>query len=406
MRDDFDRGWDDRRKGMNGYGGSSHTRNSNRFSPPMAALSDPPGFFVLHAHHAQPLRRNGWTGFGAVAQLVEAEDVVWGEFAAADFEERPDHLANHVAQKRPAAHGIDKFFAVFAANEFARVNFPHRRTLLVVVLGARGRGERREIMRANVTRGGNPHGLFVERKRVVQNVAPDRRWNHFPPVKAVTIDFCPRRPPRIEIRPHLSRPGDSNCLWKQRVQRTLEFTRRQRRLRSKAGHLTEGMHARVRAPRPMQLDVLLRKSTQHSDYLALNCGFVRLNLPPVELRAVVGDGQLEVAHAVRKDSRPTARSAQIGCRASVRRRRPGKAGNPPARSSRWEAERATGLRLRTRCFPRFGQSARRQRQRAHRPLRRRELPPASSLPSSKRPRLRGHAGHASRKILAEGSSCR
>jgi hypothetical protein len=47
----------------------------------------------------------------------------------------------------------------------------------------------------------------------------------------------------------------------------------------------------------MQVNFLLRDAPQNVDDFSLNCRLVRLNLPAVEIRAVVGDGELEMAHS-------------------------------------------------------------------------------------------------------------
>src|SRR5216684_901169 len=69
------------------------------------------------------------------------------------------------------------------------------------------------------------------------------------------------------------------------------------RLRSKAPHLTKRVNPGVGAPRPVQNDMLLSKPAQYFNEFALNCRLGCLNVPAVEIRAVVRDGELEIAHA-------------------------------------------------------------------------------------------------------------
>src|SRR5712664_289414 len=69
------------------------------------------------------------------------------------------------------------------------------------------------------------------------------------------------------------------------------------RLRSKAAYLTKRVNPGVGASGGMQNDVLLSQSPKHANDFTLDCGLVRLNLPAVEIGAVVRDGELEIAHA-------------------------------------------------------------------------------------------------------------
>jgi hypothetical protein len=56
------------------------------------------------------------------------------------------------------------------------------------------------------------------------------------------------------------------------------------------------MHSRIRASRPVQLHVLLREAPEDSNNFSLNCRFLGLNLPAMKFGAVIGDGELEMAH--------------------------------------------------------------------------------------------------------------
>src|ERR1700722_1009336 len=104
----------------------------------------------------------------------------------------------------------------------------------------------------------------------------------------------------------------------------MEIAGRQARLRSKTGDLTECMDACVCAARPLQQDFLLGQLAKNAHDLALNGRFAGLSLPAVKIGAVVGDGQLEIAHAgrVRRGfaTRPlTSRSGRNGSQVSWRR---------------------------------------------------------------------------------------
>src|SRR6266436_5090390 len=176
-------------------------------------------------------------------------------------------------------------------------------------------------MRADIARGGPPHGVFVERKRVVQNVAPEHRWNNFPSVDAVTVDFSARRPARMKVRADFLGGGDANRGREQRVQSALKLACGQRGLRAKACDLSERMHPGVGASRTMQLHIFLRNAPQHIHDFALNRGFVQLHLPAVKVGTVVGDGELEIAHASEELSAMDVReSSRWGTTSSVESR--------------------------------------------------------------------------------------
>ena len=140
------------------------------------------------------------------------------------------------------------------------------------------------------------HGVFVKGEGIVEDVTPDHWRHHFPAIQPITVSLAPRRPARIEIRADLLGAGDSNRRGKQRVQSALKFLRRQWRLRSKAPDLAKRVNAGVGAPGSMQNDVLLGQAPEHSNDFPLNGGLIGLNLPTVKIGAVVGDGELEIAH--------------------------------------------------------------------------------------------------------------
>ena len=57
------------------------------------------------------------------------------------------------------------------------------------------------------------------------------------------------------------------------------------------------MNTRVRAPRPMQQDALLRHPPEYTDDFSLDRGLIGLHLPAMEVGTVVGNGELEITHA-------------------------------------------------------------------------------------------------------------
>src|SRR5882672_11347467 len=68
------------------------------------------------------------------------------------------------------------------------------------------------------------------------------------------------------------------------------------RLRSKAADLAKRVNAGVGASGGVYNDVLLRHAPKHASDFPLNRRLVRLNLPAVEIGAVIRDGEFEIAH--------------------------------------------------------------------------------------------------------------
>jgi len=57
------------------------------------------------------------------------------------------------------------------------------------------------------------------------------------------------------------------------------------------------MHASIGAAGAVNNGGVLGNASEHADDLALDGGLMGLHLPAVEVRAVIGDGELEIAHA-------------------------------------------------------------------------------------------------------------
>jgi len=141
------------------------------------------------------------------------------------------------------------------------------------------------------------HGIFVERKRIVQHIAPEHGRHHFPAIQAIAVDFSSGRPSGTEIGASLLGRDDTNGRRKQRVQGALKLRRRERRLRAEAGHLAKSVHTGIRPASARQLDTLLGQAAEHGNYFTLDRWFIRLNLPAVEVGAVVGNREFEMTHS-------------------------------------------------------------------------------------------------------------
>src|SRR2546429_3643000 len=93
---------------------------------------------------------------------------------------------------------------------FRSINFAFGGTLAIPVLRICRSGKRSEVMRSDKTSRCVTHGIFIERKRIVQDVAPER-WRHdFSSIQAIAVGFAARRPARMKVRPDLFRRHNAN----------------------------------------------------------------------------------------------------------------------------------------------------------------------------------------------------
>src|SRR4030088_3400494 len=120
----------------------------------------------------------------------------------------------------------------------------------------------------------------------MQDVAPEHGRNDFAAIETIAVYLAAGGPSCVEIGTDFFGFDHANRWREKRIQCTLKLSGSKRRLRPKAAHLPERVHAGVRAPSTMELDVFLRDAAQNIHDFALNRGLVRLNLPTVEVRAV------------------------------------------------------------------------------------------------------------------------
>src|SRR5579862_1228459 len=152
-------------------------------------------------------------------------------------------------------------------------------------------------MHADKFRRRRTHGVFIERPRIVQHVAPNHRRKHAPSINAIAVDLSASRKARAEIGTNLFGSHDANRWWQHAIQRMLKFAGRHFRLRLEAGHLAERVNSGIGSAGARQLYIFLRKFAKDADDFALNRGLARLKLPAVKIGAVVSNRELEIAHA-------------------------------------------------------------------------------------------------------------
>ena len=143
------------------------------------------------------------------------------------------------------------------------------------------------------------HCSLVKRPRIVQRAAVFKRRQHAAAINSITVRLSLRLPARVKFRAHFFGGGHADRRRQQRVQRALKFRRRQRGLRLEMRHLAQSVYARICAARALDEDLFLRDLASRVNDRALNRADSRLQLPAMEVRPVVRNGELDVAHALR-----------------------------------------------------------------------------------------------------------
>jgi hypothetical protein len=121
-------------------------------------------------------------------------------------------------------HREPQFLPVVGALQFGCKDLALHVAFFVVVFGTAGSGERRKVMHSDKTRGSIAHRPFIQRKRVMQDVAPQHRRHDLAAVDTIAVNLSIRGPSRAEIRSGLLSSHNSNRGRQERIQGPLEFT--------------------------------------------------------------------------------------------------------------------------------------------------------------------------------------
>jgi hypothetical protein len=220
---------------------------------------------ILDADQEESAGGGGGCGGGAVTQLKDALDICDSEAAFADHEKCSNEIANHMVEKSVAADGIDQFVAValplgvkdgadvvefksgfidfkswiicfnFGIGVESGIGFEPGfhfdsgfgidsgffcyRSLFV---GCKNffaffridGGEAGEVMLAFDEGSGLDHARFIERIRMVVNIARLEWRANCSSIDVVAVSFGDSRAARMEIRRHFFRRKYSDGAWK------------------------------------------------------------------------------------------------------------------------------------------------------------------------------------------------
>src|SRR5712671_5575742 len=125
---------------------------------------------VFHVDQEESAGGRGGCGGGSVTQFENAANVGHGEAAFADQQKGPDQVAHHVMEKSAAAHGVDQLIVLTlpCGLEYGADIVDFKSDFAALRIDG---GEAGEVMLAFHQRPGFNHARFVERVRMVINIA-------------------------------------------------------------------------------------------------------------------------------------------------------------------------------------------------------------------------------------------
>lgn len=170
---------------------------------------------------------------------------------------------------------------------------PLRATKRVFFIGCR---KCREIVAASIKRRGGNHRVFLERIRVVVDPSPLEWRADLPAKDPVLVCFSPGVEARVKIRRCFFNVTDTNCQRQQPVDRAAEVVNRNGIVQRDGGNLGESMDARIRAARAVDMYRAALNGSNDGFEDTLDGKQIRLNLPSMEIGAIIGDVKLKAAH--------------------------------------------------------------------------------------------------------------
>ena len=170
---------------------------------------------------------------------------------------------------------------------------PLRATKRVLFIRRRKCGE---IVAAGIKRRGGNHCVFIERIRIVVDPSP-LEWRADLPAKNIRVpDFSPGVKARVKIPRCFFNVTDTNCQRQQPVDRTAEVVNRNGIVQRDRGNLGQSMDTRIRAARAVDMYRTALNGSDDGFEDTLDGKQIRLDLPSVEIGAVIGDVKLKAAH--------------------------------------------------------------------------------------------------------------
>ena len=185
---------------------------------------------------------------------------------------------------------IDQPFAVAAQQ--GREDRSYRRCNFV----ATRRGERSEVVPPDKSLSGLAHRRLVKRVRMMVDVAGNEGRADSVPPDPILVEFAASRVAGVELPGCLFERDNPNRFREQAVHRTEEITGGNGVGERERSNLAQRMNTGVGPSGALHIDRDAFDLGERVLQDALNGGAIRLDLPAVEVRAIVCESRFEMAH--------------------------------------------------------------------------------------------------------------
>ena len=232
---------------------------------------------------------NARTCHTPVARFKKSRDGVWPEFPRPNIQERPHNSTNHVLEKSTAAYPEDPFFGIAPPHRFK--HGPDT----VFHLG-RGGAEGREVMGPFKVAAGRVHGSCVHRIREAVDIPAVKRTDDVLPPHTILIGLGDGGTARMKLQVRFFNFPHANLRRQERIDAPQNSIGIHRTARLDIGYLPLCMNTGVRPPGTRHINGMIEEFFEGSLQGPLHRREIGLDLPSVELGAIVCKGQLEVPH--------------------------------------------------------------------------------------------------------------
>lgn len=224
-------------------------------------------------------------------------DFFGGNVAAADVEKGSDEIADHVMEESVAANFVDEKIAFFdPCRREDGADVVRRNGGLGLACGkiGVGGGEGGEVVFADDECSGALHFVEVERPIERIDVAGEPGRTDFSPVDSVLVSFCADAVSGVEVRRCVLGVEDADGGGECAIEGAEQVRRRDERSELEGCDLSAGMDAGVGASAALRENMFVGDACDGGGDLALNGRLSRLDLPAVEISAVVGERELPI----------------------------------------------------------------------------------------------------------------
>ena len=250
----------------------------------------------------------GVCGGSCGATVTRGEDGgdIEGRDASLAYQKKgSDQVANHVVEESAAANDIDELIAVALKAGFINAaDVGGLRLVMVGNLGGDGfdeaksavrinGGERREIVLPGNERSGLLHGNFIERIRMVSDVAGKEWRNYVSTPDSIVVGFGAGGVAGVEVVRHFFDRQHANGGGKPVIEHDAKVGGGNAARGLKGGDLREGVDSGIGASGTLREQTLRGETLNGVGERALNCGLAGLDLPSVEGGAVIGESEFE-----------------------------------------------------------------------------------------------------------------